>query len=157
MGKQANGGVDEARAVDHLLDLLRIEGLSGREGRVAEAVIEKLIHAGCKPRWMKHDDAHSRIARQGLDFEIGNLIVKLPGTTRAPRRLFAGHLDTVPLCRGGVPVRKATRIVARGKTALGADSANEDASCAASTDSPIRRSPCCSPWRKRSGCAGRGW
>jgi tripeptide aminopeptidase len=32
-----------------------------------------------------------------------------------------GHLDTVPLCRGAVPVRKGDRIVSEGKTGLGGD------------------------------------
>jgi tripeptide aminopeptidase len=35
--------------------------------------------------------------------------------------MFLGHLDTVPLCRGAVPVRKSRRIVSRGPTALGGD------------------------------------
>jgi tripeptide aminopeptidase len=32
-----------------------------------------------------------------------------------------GHMDTVPLCRGAVPVKRGNRIVSRGQTALGAD------------------------------------
>ena len=110
--------IDEARALDHLMDLLRIEGLSGREARVAAAVREKLLAAGCEPSWIEHDDANERIPR---DFEIGNLIVTLPGARPGPRRLFMGHLDTVPLCRGAVPVRRNGRIEAEGDTALGGD------------------------------------
>ena len=110
--------IDEARALDHLMDLLAIEGLSGREARVAAAVREKLLAAGCEPSWIEHDDSHERIPR---DFEIGNLIVTLPGTRPGPRRLFMGHLDTVPLCRGAAPVRRNGRIEAKGDTALGGD------------------------------------
>ncbi|HLU46702.1 MAG TPA: M20/M25/M40 family metallo-hydrolase [Planctomycetota bacterium] len=110
--------IDRERALAHLLDLLAIEGLSGREGRVASAVREKLLRAGCRESWIAHDKAHRKIGR---DFEIGNLIVKIPGRRGASRRLFMGHLDTVPLCRGAEPVRRGDRIVPKGKTALGAD------------------------------------
>ena len=110
--------IDEARAVEHLMDLLRVPGLSGQEGRVAKAVRSKLRAAGCRADWIGEDDAHRRL---GAGFETGNLIVKLPGTRRAPRILFSSHLDTVPLCRGAEPVIRGRRIVARGRTALGAD------------------------------------
>jgi tripeptide aminopeptidase len=102
----------------HLLELLAIEGLSGREKRVAEAVRQRARAAGCRPAWIRYDDAHSRIPG---DFETGNLIIRLPGTVKAPRRMLSGHLDTVPLCRGAVPVRKNGRIVSKGKTGLGGD------------------------------------
>ena len=110
--------IDETRALDHLMDLLAIEGLSGREGKVAGAVREKLVAAGCEPSWIGHDDANKRIPG---DYEVGNLIVDLPGTRPGPRRLFMGHMDTVPLCRGAVPVRRNGRIEAEGDTALGGD------------------------------------
>lgn len=110
--------IDEARALDHLMDLLAIEGLSGREGKVAAAVQEKLLAAGCEASWIGHDDANERIPG---NYEVGNLIVDLPGTRPGPRRLFMGHMDTVPLCRGAVPVRLNGRIEAEGDTALGGD------------------------------------
>ena len=110
--------IDETRALDHLMDLLAIEGLSGREGKVAAAVREKLLAAGCEPSWIGHDDANERIPG---DYEVGNLIVDLPGTSPGPGRLFMGHMDTVPLCRGAVPVRRNGRIEAEGDTALGGD------------------------------------
>ena len=115
---KGNGSIDESRSVRHLMDLLAIEGLSGRERKVAEAVRARLLAAGCKPGWIKHDQVQRKIPR---DFEIGNLIVKLPGTRPGARRLFSGHLDTVPLCKGAVPVRKGRRIVSRTRTALGGD------------------------------------
>lgn len=110
--------IDETRALDHLMDLLAIEGLSGREGKVAAAVQEKLLAAGCEASWIGHDDANERIPG---NYEVGNLIVDLPGTRPGPRRLFMGHMDTVPLCRGAVPVRLNGRIEAEGDTALGGD------------------------------------
>jgi len=110
--------INERRAIAHLIDLLRIEGLSGSESDVAAAVRRKLRAAGCKASWIRFDDVQRKIPG---DFDTGNLIVRLPGTLRAPRRLFVGHLDTVPLCRGAVPVRKGDRIVSKGKTGLGGD------------------------------------
>ncbi len=86
---------------------------------------KKLIKAGCKKTWIKTDDAHKRL---GDGFEIGNLIVKLPGTLKAPRILFSAHMDTVPLCKGAQPMVKGNRIVSKGKTGLGGD---DRAGCAA--------------------------
>ena len=112
--------IDKQRALTHLLDLLAIEGLSGREANVAAAVRAKLLAAGCRPAWIRHDDVH-----QKLDgYEVGNLIVRLPangGSNGGPRRLFMGHLDTVPLCRGAKVVRRGHRITSAGSTALGGD------------------------------------
>ncbi len=110
--------VDRERALHHLMDLLKVPGLSGQEGQVAEVVKAKLRAAGVKDALMVHDQAHKHLPVPG---EVGNLIVKLPGTFRAPRRMFSGHLDTVPLCRGAEPVLKGNRIVPKGRTALGAD------------------------------------
>ena len=110
--------IDEKRALGHLMDLLAIEGLSGSEARVAAAVKKKLRAAGARPGWVRFDDARKRI---GDGYQTGNLIVTLAGTIKAPRRLLMGHMDTVPLCRGAVPVRRGNRIVSRGNTGLGAD------------------------------------
>jgi tripeptide aminopeptidase len=110
--------INERRAISHLIDLLKIEGLSGGESDVSAAVRKKLRAAGCKASWIRSDDVHRKIPG---DFETGNLIVRLPGTQRAPRRLFVSHLDTVPLCRGAVPVRRGDRIISKGKTGLGGD------------------------------------
>lgn len=110
--------IDKNRAVQHLMDLLAIPGPSGQEGEVAQVVRRKLLEAGCKKSWIREDDAHRRL---GPGFTVGNLIVKIPGTRRATRRMFCGHMDTVPLCRGAVPVRRGNRIVSKGNTGLGAD------------------------------------
>ncbi len=110
--------LNEARAEGNLMDLLRIEGLSGCESAVADCVMRKLAAAGVPRSAMRFDSANQRIPG---DFEIGNLIIKLPGTIRAPRRMLMGHMDTVPLCRGAVPVKKGNRIVSKGATAVRAD------------------------------------
>ena len=117
--------VDESRAVGHLMDLLSVPGGSGSEGPVAALVCEKLRAAGVPAEWMKHDRAHERIRRAfgpaAPSFEVGNLIVKIPGTRPGARRLGLAHMDTVPLCRGARPVRRGNFIRPAGKTGLGAD------------------------------------
>jgi tripeptide aminopeptidase len=113
--------IDEGRAVGHLMDLLAVQGVSGSEGRVAALVKRKLRQAGCRAGWISHDAANKRIPARMGPYEVGNLIVKLPGTTQGPRLLFSGHMDTVPLCRGAVPVRRGNRIVSKGDTGLGGD------------------------------------
>jgi len=110
--------INKDKALAHLLDLLVIEGLTGRESNVVGAITKKLVAAGCKKAWIKTDDTHKRL---GDGFEIGNLIVKLPGTIKAPRIMFSAHMDTVPLCKGAEPVVKGNRVVSKGKTGLGGD------------------------------------
>ena len=109
--------IQEKQALAHLMDLLAIEGLSGSEGKVAAEIKRRARSFGVRPSWIRHDDANKKIE----GYEIGNLIITLPGTIKAPRRLMMGHMDTVPLCRGAVPVRKGDRIVSKGETGLGGD------------------------------------
>ncbi len=68
----SNHSIDQKRALAHLMDLLAIEGLSGREGKVAQAVKKKLTAAGCKASWIGHDSANRKIPG---DYEVGNLTV----------------------------------------------------------------------------------
>lgn len=110
--------LDPVHAEQNLLELLNIPGLSGRERHVADYLIRELKAAGCEAEWILEDDAHTRIPR---DFEMGNLIVKFPGTLKGPRLMFSGHMDTVPLVRGVEPEKEGNRFVSKGETALGAD------------------------------------
>jgi len=110
--------INKDHALTHLLDLLAVDGPTGQEAKVVAAITQKLLAAGCKKAWIKIDDAHKRL---GDGFEIGNLIVKLPGTVKAPRIMFSAHMDTVPLCKGAVPVIKGNRVVPKGNTGLGGD------------------------------------
>lgn len=110
--------IDREKAVQNLMDLLAADGQSCNEGPVAETVKQKLLAAGCQPQWIRENVSRKRLSN---DFTIGNLIVKIPGTVKAPRMMFSAHLDTVPLCRGAVPVKKGNRIVPKGKTGLGGD------------------------------------
>ncbi len=115
---RATDAIQGTRAIEHLMALLRIEGLSGDERAVSDEVRRRLVAAGCPRSAIREDDAARRL---GEKFHCGNLIVRWPGTRSGPRRLFLGHMDTVPLCRGAVPVRRGNRVVARGATAVRAD------------------------------------
>jgi len=99
--------------------MMAIPGKSGHEGRIAEFVVNELKLCGIPDSQILFDTAHQRSPIGG---EVGNLIVKLPGTRRAPRRLLMAHLDTVPLCVGSTPVREGNLIRSSDpKTALGGD------------------------------------
>jgi tripeptide aminopeptidase len=86
---------------DVLLDLLAIPGVSGQEKDVAERIVKLLRDAGCPASAIMFDSAHTKTPLAG---NVGNLIVKLPGTHPGPRRLFMAHMDTVPVCLGAKPV-----------------------------------------------------
>jgi tripeptide aminopeptidase len=110
------------------MKLLALPGPSGRESLVADYLRKAFVAAGVAEKAIVHDRANKALAKKGKDFEIGNLIAKIPGRgklRREPRLLFMGHMDTVPLCRGAVPKRirldNEDRIVPAGKTALGGD------------------------------------
>lgn len=99
--------------------MMPIPGPSGQERQVAEFVRQQLLAAGADEKWIRTDAAHKKAP---LDGDVGNLVFKLPGTRRQPRRLLMAHLDTVPLCVGCRPVRKGNFIrSADPNTALGAD------------------------------------
>ncbi|HJT76554.1 MAG TPA: M20/M25/M40 family metallo-hydrolase, partial [Gemmataceae bacterium] len=109
---------DVGPATDRLLRYLSVEGITGQEKAIAQAVVTDLTAAGVRRAWIHFDRANDQIP---LPTQTGNLIVLLPGTRRGPRRLFATHLDTVPLCAGARPVRRGGRIQPAGATALGGD------------------------------------
>ncbi|NOX53597.1 MAG: M20/M25/M40 family metallo-hydrolase [Planctomycetes bacterium] len=108
---------DDAKAL--LLEMIPIPGRSGEEGDVLALVRQKLLEAGLPEAALQTDSAHRRSPRGG---QTGNLIVKLPGTRRGPRRLLMAHLDTVPLCVGVRPVQKGQFLRPQDRTtALGGD------------------------------------
>jgi tripeptide aminopeptidase len=111
--------IDERAAITLVTELMAIPGRSGQERAIITSIRTRLKQIGVPASGVAEDTAHKRSPLGG---EAGNLIVKLPGTIRGPRRLLAAHVDTVPLCVGSKPVRKGDRIVSRDpNTALGAD------------------------------------
>jgi tripeptide aminopeptidase len=118
--------IDAGHALDLVLEMLPIPALSGHEGDAAEFVTKKLRDAGVPADAITTDDANKRSPLGG---EIGNLICRLPGTTRGPRRLLMAHLDTVPLCVGTRPVVK-DGFVSSGNPATGLGADNRSGCCA---------------------------
>ncbi len=111
--------VSDAEALRLLTEMLAIPGRSGDEAAVIEFIRQHLLEVGVPAAALRTDNAHRRSLLGG---EIGNLVLKLPGTVRGPRRLLVGHTDTVPVCLGSRPVRKGGRIVsADPATGAGAD------------------------------------
>lgn len=112
-------GISSQAALDLVTTMMAVPGKSREEGRVAEFIRRRLAEAGVRADAIVTDKAHKRSPGGG---ETGNLIVKLPGTIRGPRRLLMAHIDTVPLCVGSRPVRRGPLIGSRdAHTALGAD------------------------------------
>lgn len=110
---------DLKAALNRVLELMAIPGKSGEERRVAETITRHLRKAGVPASAITSDDAHRHTPYDG---QVGNLVLTLPGTLRAPRRLLMAHLDTVPLCVGCRPVRKRGAVhSADPTTGLGAD------------------------------------
>ena len=106
-------------ATDLLLKLMATPGRSGEEKPVAQLITKLLKQAGAPAKAITHDRAHKLSSLGG---EVGNLIFKLPGTVRGPRRMLSAHMDTVPICAGARPVLRRKKIVsADAHTGLGAD------------------------------------
>lgn len=110
---------DLKSAIETVVELMGIPGVSGQERAAHDRVRELLLEAGCPASAITSDDVYRRSPLGG---EVGNLIVRLTGTIRAPRRLLMAHLDTVPLCVGSKPKRQGREVrSADPKTGLGAD------------------------------------
>lgn len=110
--------VDAKAAEAHLLRFLAVDGVTGEEQAIADAVVDELVKVGVPESAIRFDDVHKRIP---VPTQTGNLIVDLPGTMEGPHLLFSTHLDTVPLCRGAKPKVEGRRVVSDGTTALGGD------------------------------------
>ena len=111
--------LNERKAVELVMELMAIPGRSGEESLVADFITKRLIDAGADAKWISTDSAHRRTRIRG---DVGNLILKLPGAKRRPRRLLTSHMDTVPICVGSQPVRRGDTISSKDKnTGLGAD------------------------------------
>lgn len=111
--------IDEKAALRLVMELMPIPGVSGRERPVAEYITRRLRDAGVPASRIHTDRVHRTSPFGG---EQGNLILRLPGTVRRPRRLLMAHIDTVPLCEGSSPLLRNGRVHSgNSHTALGAD------------------------------------
>lgn len=111
--------VTDTETLALVTEMMAIPGRSGEEAVVMDFIRGRLTEAGVSAAALVMDDAHRRTPLVG---QVGNLVVKLPGTARGPRRLLVAHVDTVPICVGSRPVQKGRRIVSANKaTGLGGD------------------------------------
>ncbi len=99
----ANKLISDAEALALVMEMMAIPGRSGEEAAVMDFIRGKLLDAGIQQSALSFDDANRRTPLRG---QVGNLLLKLPGTIRGPRRMLSAHVDTVPICIGSRPVRK---------------------------------------------------
>jgi tripeptide aminopeptidase len=111
--------VSDSEAISLVMEMMAIPGRSGQEAAIMEFIRSHLLKAGVPKNALSFDDAHRCTPIGG---QVGNMVLKLPGTFRAPRRMLSAHVDTVPICVGSRPIRKGKLIVSANKeTGLGAD------------------------------------
>jgi tripeptide aminopeptidase len=101
------------RLRDTLLELVRIDSLSKREGRIAARLEAELRALGAT---VEFDDAGTRVGG-----EVGNLIAHVAGAAGAEPLLLCAHMDTVEPGTGVVPVVEGDVIRTDGTTVLGGD------------------------------------
>jgi tripeptide aminopeptidase len=115
----ANKSMSDTDALAMVMEMMAIPGRPGEEAAIMDFIRKKLVNAGAPAGAISMDDAHKRTPLRG---QVGNMILKLPGTVKGPRRMLSAHVDTVPICVGSRPVRKGKLIVsADRKTGLGGD------------------------------------
>ena len=110
---------EKERLISQVMDMMAIPGKSGEEREIAEYIRQQLIDAGANPKAIRTDSAHRKTRIKG---DVGNLLFKLPGTLKGPRRMLSAHLDTVPICEGCRPKRTGMKVTSiDSHTGLGAD------------------------------------
>ncbi len=128
--------IDQNAAVALVTKLMSISGRSREESRVLDFIRTELVDAGVPSSGIEMDTANRRIPGGG---EVGNLIVRIPGTRRGPRRLLMAHTDTVPICVGCEPVLDGDKIRSAVRTGLGGDNRDGVAVVMTAILEPIRQ------------------
>ncbi|MDA7976987.1 MAG: peptidase M20, partial [Pirellulales bacterium] len=88
-GSTRQSTIDANRAIDLVVSLMKTPGPSCHEEKITQQVRKLLTAAGIPASAITTDNAHKKSPAGG---STGNLIVKLPGTIRAPRRMLMAHL-----------------------------------------------------------------
>jgi tripeptide aminopeptidase len=97
INSKSKAAMTDAEALAMVMEMMAIPGKSGEEAAIMEFVRKKLKAAGVPASAIEMDDAHKRTPFGG---QVGNLVLKLPGSVRGPRRMLSAHVDTVPICVG---------------------------------------------------------
>ncbi|MGC9109594.1 MAG: M20/M25/M40 family metallo-hydrolase [Caldimicrobium sp.] len=105
--------INSERLLLEFKNLLQIESPSLKEGKLAYYLVDIFEALGLKPFFDTSSEATGS--------EVGNLIVKIPGTISSHPILFCAHLDTVGPCEGVEVIEENGVIRSNGKTILGAD------------------------------------
>ena len=106
--------VNRDRLKNILLELVRIDSLSRREGACARRIQREMENLGVACRF---DNAAEKVKG-----EVGNLIARIEGTVRgAPPLLICAHMDTVAPGEGVKPIVEGDIIRTDGTTVLGGD------------------------------------
>jgi tripeptide aminopeptidase len=105
--------IDPNRLLNTFLDLARIDGISGHERGVAEAVQARLTALGVSNGLDRADE--------NFGGDCGNLLARLPGTVPAPAILLCAHMDTILPTQGLSVVVDGERVSTDKTTILGAD------------------------------------
>ena len=106
--------IQEERMTEHLMDIIRIDSPSKREKDVATKLEKEMKDLGAE---CFYDDADEKIGAN-----VGNLIVKLPGTKKnAPPFFLCSHMDTVSPGEGIKPRVEDRVMKSDGTTILGSD------------------------------------
>ena len=106
--------INRQRLVAEFLELVQIDSLSKREGRIAKRLSQTLEGMGVT---VEEDDAGRTVGG-----EAGNLLAKLPGTASAAAPLLlCAHMDTVVPGENVKPVTSGDTIRTDGTTVLGGD------------------------------------
>jgi tripeptide aminopeptidase len=109
----ADAMIERARLQQLFLELVGIDSLSRREGRIAARLAAELEGLGAEVEF----DA----AGVAVGGEVGNLIARVAGTVDAPALLLCAHMDTVSPGEGVRPVVEDDIIRSDGTTVLGGD------------------------------------
>lgn len=105
--------IDAERLKALLLELVQIDSLSRREGRIAARLADEMRALGAT---VEFDEAG-----EALGGEVGNLIAHVPGTAAGEPLLLCAHMDTVEPGTGVHPVVEGDVIRTDGTTVLGGD------------------------------------
>jgi tripeptide aminopeptidase len=105
--------IQAARLKALFLELVQIDSLSRREGRLAARLARELRDLGAE---VTFDDAGTQVGG-----DTGNLIAHVPGTADAPALLLCAHMDTVEPGEGVRPIVEDDVIRTDGSTVLGGD------------------------------------
>lgn len=95
--------INQKRLVQTLIDLVKIDSLSGKEENMAKELVKRLKLLGCNV----------------ISDNYGNIVAKLSGIGKP--FLFNVHMDTVEPGKNIKPKIKGDRVVSDGSTVLGSD------------------------------------